>query len=410
MTTFSAQDRTHESVINGVLAQLLQEHFKLSAVAETLHESGRPDIVVRLPQGPVIVETEVEPAYTVEADALARLGILIDGKLVQNVFAVKIPEQLRTASQQLLRERALSANIEWQEWRIDGSSGPKQRGQISDLAGVVGLITPFTDNLQEAVGILDKGARQAGALLHSSPGTLARVAQVFGASQNDEAANMAALVIINAMTFQERLASAESAYRSVKSAQLSNGFSADLLMKMWDEILEIDYYPIFRMARDVVEQLSGIEASGVLEKCHATADELLATGAVGRHDLAGRIFNQLVSERELLAAYYTTIPSSTLLAGLALSPDMWPEVNWGDAEKLSHFRVVDAACGTGTLLMAAYRQILQNHSAAENPSLYDPKRLHQALVEAGDHGRRCCAGCNSPNCCHTCRDVTICTV
>ena len=381
MTTFSTHDRTHESVINGVLAQLLQERFKLSAVAETLHESGRPDIVVRLPQGPVIVETEVEPASTVEADALARLGIVIDGKPVQNVFAVKVPVQLRTANQRLLRERALSANIEWQEWRIDGSSGPKQNGPISDLAGAVGMVTPFTDNLQNAVGILDTGARQAGALLYSSPGTLSRVARVFDASQSVEAANMGALVIINAMVFQERLASAESVYRSVKSAQLNSGFSAALLMKMWDEILEIDYYPIFRMARDVVEQLSGIEASSVLGKCHETADELLATGAVGRHDLAGRIFNQLVSERELLAAYYTTIPSSTLLAGLALSPDMWPEVNWGDAEKLCQFRVVDAACGTGTLLMAAYRKILQNHSAAENPSLYDPTRLHRALVE-----------------------------
>ena len=381
MTTYSMQDRTHESVINVVMAQVLQEHFGLPAVAEILLEGARPDILVRVPQGPVIVETEVEPASTVEADALARLGMMIDGKLVQSVFAVKVPSQLRTTSQALLRERALSAILEWQEWRVDGSSGPKQKGSISDLASAVRLVAPTSDNLQEAVRILEKGAREAGSLLYSSPGTRSRVARVFGVAPSEEAANMAALVIINAMVFQERLANAESAYQSVKSARLKSGFSADLVMKMWDEILDIDYYAIFRMGRDVVEQLSGIEASSVLEKCHETADELLITGAVGRHDLAGRIFNQLVSERELLAAYYTTIPSSILLAGLALSPDKWQDTDWGDVEKLTQLRVVDPACGTGTLLMAAYRQILQNHSAAENATSYDPTGLHKALVE-----------------------------
>ena len=46
----------------------------------------------------------------------------------------------------------------------------------------------------------------------------------------------------------------------------------------------------------------------MLEECAVTAAELLSMGAVGRHDLAGRIFNRLIAERKLLAAYYTSIP------------------------------------------------------------------------------------------------------
>ena len=91
-------------------------------------------------------------------------------------------------------------------------------------------------------------------------------------------------------------------------------------------ILSIDYYPIFSMARDVVRELSEVEATEVLGECARTAAALLGMGAVGRHDLAGRIFNRLISERKLLAAFYTSIPASTLLAGLALSPDRWPHV------------------------------------------------------------------------------------
>ena len=103
-------------------------------------------------------------------------------------------------------------------------------------------------------------------------------------------------------------------------------------------------------------------------------------GAVGRHDVAGRIFNKLVSDRKLLAAYYTSIPASILLAGLALSPTRWTDVDWSDAEEIAKLSVVDPACGTGTLLMAAYRQIAQNYTA--EPGTRDVSLLHKALVES----------------------------
>jgi len=327
MTSRSHRDRTHESVINGALAQLLQERFGLSAAAETLREGSRPDIVVRLDQCAAVIETEVEPARTVEADALSRLGMMIDGQRVQNVYAVKIPSQLRAAGQLHLRERMLSATLQWQEWRSDGSSGPRQSGLISSLAEAVKLTAPPVNNLEDAVDLLDKGARQAGAKIYSSPGSIARVSRIFGAGPTDEAANMAALVIINAMVFQERLASSAEVFQPVGSARQNGAFSAGSLTRMWDAILDIDYYPIFSMARDIVQELSGFEAPGVLEACYETAEGLLGMGAVGRHDLAGRIFNQLVSERKLLAAFYTSIPVSVLLAVLALSPESWADVD-----------------------------------------------------------------------------------
>ena len=142
------------------------------------------------------------------------------------------------------------------------------------------------------------------------------------------------------------------------------------------------------MARDVVAQLAGFEVADVLEVCAWTAGRLLGIGAVGRHDLAGRIFNELITERKLLAAFYTSIPSATLLAGLALAPERWSRVDWSDTANMRQLRVVDPACGTGTLLMAAYQQIVQNHAAA--PASVIPATagiqetdaaLHQALVE-----------------------------
>ena len=380
MTTDSAKDRSHESIINDALARFLRERCGLSAVAETLHHGRRPDIIVRLSSGPVVLEIEIEPAPTVEADALSRLGMEIDGSRVQNVFAVRVLERLRSTAQDHLYERMATAPLVWQEWRIDGTSGPRQSGSATEFGSSVASATPPAGDLDEAVDALDKGVRQAGSRLYSSPGTLARVARVFGADPTDEAANMAALVIINAMVFQKRLASNEVAFQPVSAAIRDGRFSRMTLLQVWEHILSIDYYPIFSMARDVVQELSEIEAAEVLTECARTAAALLSMGAVGRHDIAGRIFNRLIAERKLLAAFYTSIPASTLLAGLALSPDRWRHVDWSSAEGLGGLRVIDPACGTGTLLMAAYRQIVQNHAAATPTGTDDPS-LHQVLVE-----------------------------
>ena len=62
MPTSSGKDRSHESIINDTLARLLRERSGLSTAAETLHAGKRPDIIVRLPEGPVILETEFDPA------------------------------------------------------------------------------------------------------------------------------------------------------------------------------------------------------------------------------------------------------------------------------------------------------------------------------------------------------------
>ena len=384
------RDRSHEEVINVALARLLRERVGLTTAAETLHGRARPDIVVRRADGPLVLEVELEPAATVDADALARLGLEIDGQAVQTAFAVTVPGPLRQTDQRHLEQRLATASLAWREWRLDGTSGPRLVGDVAELGAAAARATPAAGNLEAAVEALDQGVRRAGSRLYQSPGTLVRVAKVFNAPPGDEAANMAALVVTNAMVFQERLASSNAAIQSISAARSGDVFSRLRLLTLWDAILDIDYYPIFNMARNVVAELSEVEAAWVLDECAHTAARLLSMGAVGRHDLAGRIFNQLVADRKLLAAFYTSIPSATLLAGLVLTPERWPQVDWDDAAHLRRLCVVDPACGTGTLLMAAYQQIMQNRAAVHGlagsprtnaPENSDDSDVHQALVE-----------------------------
>ena len=97
--------RTVESAFNNALASVLSRkhpRWRDGVAAErtgVLRESSalRPDIVVHHPGGvPVVVETEYEPARTVEQDARARLGRLLHetGHLIESVVAVRVPRQL----------------------------------------------------------------------------------------------------------------------------------------------------------------------------------------------------------------------------------------------------------------------------------------------------------------------------
>lgn len=374
-------DRSREEVVNVHMARLLRVRLGLNAVAEMLRDGAQPDIIVRGTDGPVVVETELDPAHTVDADALSRLGLEIDGAKVQKAFAVKVPSRFRQTEQRHLEDRlAAASDLEWREWRIDGTSGPRVSGGLADLGNAAARAEPPASNLEAAVDELAAGVRRAGSRLYRSQGSLARVADTFSTVPGDETAHMAALVITNAMLFQERLADDRGDILPVDNARVDGRFDRRRLLAQWDYILEIDYYPIFSMARAVVSVLSGVVAADVLDQCAHTAARLLAMGSVGRHDLAGRIFNQLIAERTLLAAYYTSIPAATLLAGLALAPQRWPSMNWADPDQMRRLRVVDPACGTGTLLMATYQQIMQNR-AISDAATHNDAEIHTALLE-----------------------------
>ena len=373
-------------MINAALADLFHERAGLRAEAELTQAGGsRPDVVVWADNGPVIVETEYAPARSVHADALARLGMRIDGETVSVAFAVSVPANLRAAPQAHLANRLALATLEWREWRADGTSGPQVRGAVDELAQAVRSAEAPVDDLDQAVEILEQGAQRAGARLFRAPATLQQVADVFQTAPGDEAANMGALVIINAMMFHERLRESTPGIQAVGMMRLGRRMSHSRLFGEWEKILEIDYYPIFRIARDVLAHLPYGVAPDVLDRCLQTAERLLTMAATRRHDLAGRIFNRLIADRKFLAAFYTKIPTASLLAGLALDPSRWPDVDWQAPDTLRNFTVIDPACGTGTLLMATYQQLAENarqtRGARSDDVGLSEAQLHRLLIE-----------------------------
>ncbi|MCH7697625.1 MAG: N-6 DNA methylase [Chloroflexi bacterium] len=186
------------------------------------------------------------------------------------------------------------------------------------------------------------------------------------------------------MAFQEILSIHNSQVQTVRKT-LRGGDVITAFADHWQFILtDINYVPIFRVARNVLLGLSsGPDVNAALRDLAKAALYIVGQRAALRHDLMGRIYHQLLEEAKYLGTYYTSVPAATLLLKLALDPESWP-VDWSDLEEMSDdFRVVDFACGTGTLLMAAAEALADNYvrecgSSGDEPKLSD---LHQVLIE-----------------------------
>ena len=95
---------------------------------------------------------------------------------------------------------------------------------------------------------------------------------------------------------------------------------------------------------------------------------------LGSHDIYGRTFQQLISDRKFLATFYTLPESAVLLAELAVE---LIDVDWNDPVALTELRACDFACGTGTLITAAYHAILARHRRGGG----DDAAIHRAMME-----------------------------
>lgn len=123
------------------------------------------------------------------------------------------------------------------------------------------------------------------------------------------------------------------------------------LLESWSRILAVDYRPIFEAGCTVLESLSTPQFTNAVKIVVNWAR--LATGQVEilRHDILGRIFHILLDNARYDGSYYTSVPAAMMLSTLAL-PD-----NYDVPANLEDFKIIDPACGTGTLLMSTTERL-----------------------------------------------------
>ena len=166
---------------------------------------------------------------------------------------------------------------------------------------------------------------------------------------------------------------------NVKPLRLVCGPSAtnpqDEILAAWSHILNINYWAIFAIARDIVSQLPSDTAAHILGALRETAQNITTAGVTNAHDLTGRIFQRLIADRKYLATFYILPASAALLARLAVAK--LDNVDWADADAIANLRIGDFACGTGALLSAVYEQVAARHERVGG----NPAQLHPAMME-----------------------------
>ena len=390
-----AQASTTEPTFNVILGEALRQKHPLWTQylgAEQTRVMDRapakqPDIVIAVPNStPVIIETEFYPAVTVEQDARARLNesLASTRQLIEHTFAVRIPAELKTMPQGEIKSNiettifdyciiSLKRDLTTERWPATGWL----KGDINNLATNIESVAISESLLATSTDELERGVTQAANILQQAPAhTKEKIAQELRQETGEQTSRMATAIIANAIIFHTRI-EGQQGIPTLTELQTETGvLSRNKLVECWRWIvMEINYWPIFKIASDLLSLIPTQQAGSILKRLVETSDTLAEIGATGINDLSGRMFQTLISDRKFLATFYTLPVSATLLAELAISR---LDINWNDETAVKALRVGDLACGTGALLNAAYHSIRVRLRRAG----HDDVGIHASMIES----------------------------
>ena len=418
----------HEHTINACLGERLRtlrrSWTEVTVYEETGHTSaGRPDVIVKDASGwPVVIEAERNNHREAEADALKNFDRTLDGQPVEVAIALVYPPGVRDEHtlDSITAALDVTADLEYCMFTRSGDGAPPRmpergwvKGSVRDFALFVHRATTPAPRVERLAARFEEGVDRAERLLTGVHGYGHRIgvemARALYPTDNDDfsremTANeqaraerldnrqtrrMGMTVLANALVFHQALAkagldvedgAAPGGWRGVRYVEDLPYLDCVELREEWERILRVNYWPIFDSAIKVTRGFGGKVGFDVVQELWRTAKELVNFGVTRSHDLTGKIFQRLIEDREYLATHYTQPPAAALLAGLAL-PLSRPigGADWGDSETLAAAQIGDFACGSGTLLSAAYQRIAFFHEMHGG----DAKSLHAKMMQHG---------------------------
>ena len=223
---------TTEQTMNDALAGILMETRSLwrhkgivkSENVDVLKGSGKkPDILITESNvSPVIVETEILPANSIESDARQRLGEhLATGRSILSALAVRLPVRLKDFAGQQLKEEILHASDlemalytgESPESYIRWPQSGWVLGDVIDLSMLIQSASVPPAVIEKAANKLVDGVSEAAVLLEdmaiNHPGAMGKICEELRQQYGEQTRRMATTILANALVFQESLAHGE---------------------------------------------------------------------------------------------------------------------------------------------------------------------------------------------------------
>ena len=166
---------------------------------------------------------------------------------------------------------------------------------------------------------------------------------------------IAALLMMNAAMLHQRIFAGRWLSRVKDLATIKNDVDViDQLIVQWSVILGVDFEAVLNPAIEVIfsvkrtGKLSGLERA--LRHIAAEAERIAETYADMGADHAGPLFNRVMGNQASDGAFFTRPVAASLAARLTL--DACGDADWSNPQTWRDHKILDPACGSGTLLAA----------------------------------------------------------
>ena len=401
----------HEQEANSVIAEWLNGARRgWQADAERtgtlIGSNDRPDIIIR--QGdrmPAIVECEWgRPAI---GDAAKRLEHTLVGETrpFTEIIAVGISEECRADTRRAFRQRLDNNESVFAVQLVTGERNGHRVWPGGPLVATPADLAAYCEYAQVPQAVIDRQSQNiaqqivsAGQRLHDGirltgqrqRGTLDKIRDIVGCQQDDEATRTACAIWLIAIDLQNDLATHSSALQdaNLQTTQelkdKANGIlRRDDLLNQWRVIESVDYLPVMELAINSLQ--AGNMGNGLadtlllLEKLSVDLNGLHAKHI---YNFAGELWQRLVGDREELAAHYTKPEIAELLATLSAEG-----FRSRSAEEIARLNLMDAACGTGTLIGAGERALRRIYAlkGGRDPQLHR-QRMQEHIIAMDVNG------------------------
>ena len=398
----------HEHDANSVIAEWLNDTGReWQATAErtgTLIDSHeRPDIIIR--QGdrmPVIIECEYgKPAV---GDAKKRLGHTLAGETrpFTEIVAVGVKEDCKDSDRANLMQRLVNDEpIFTVQLVYDGDRVWPNRPMPASPTD----LTAYCEYAQVPQAVLDRESgniaqqiASAGHKLHNSigmtqqrqHGTLKRLRAIVGCRQDGDATRTTCAIWLIAIDLQNDLATHSAALQNINlkttqelKAKANGVLRLDDLLNAWQAIESVNYLPVMDLAVSSLQAGNlGNGLSDVLLLLEKLSADLNGLHAKHIYNFAGELWQRLVGDREERAEHYTKPEIAELLATLSAL-----RFKHQSAEGIAGLNLIDAACGTGTLIGAGERALRRLYAlkGGRDPELHR-KRMEEHIIALDVNG------------------------
>ena len=224
---------------------------------------------------------------------MSRLGnqLKTTGSVIFSSIAARLPERLRKKS-----GKGLSIELEsmddleialytgdsptnWTRWPRSGWIS----ASVSDLSILTQSATVPPEVVDRAANVLIEGVSDAAGLLaniaKTHPGAVHKISEDLKQEDGEQTRRMAATILANAFVFMESLAGGPGDLASIRSLEAikssGGGLTKGNLLAEWRQILAINYWPIFDVARRILEHVPAPLSEPLIACLAATADRLL---------------------------------------------------------------------------------------------------------------------------------------